>query len=157
MADTYFDILADIIAKLGEIAGVGKIHDHQRQIYDQAKYIAAFKDSDGRIRGWEVTRGPVTEHNRGPFFRHHRFILRGHLGLEDAAATDKPWQALIDTICAKFRNADPADLTAAWGYYNGDSGEEAPCQVPVNDQRVFGQVLCHYAEIHLSVTERIVA
>lgn len=153
----YADILADIVAKLEAVPGVGLVHDYERQAVDLAKFIALFKhEPSGQIRGWEVTRRAVPEHRRGAIFRHHRFVLNGYLGLKDADATSKAMQELADAVCDAFREAVPADPAAPWLYQNGDEPEESPCQVERIEDRMFGGVLCHCAEIALSVTERIV-
>lgn len=151
--NNYLAILADIKAKLAAVPGVGQVHDYSRLAVDWATYISRFKDSaSGRIKGFEITRTAVPEHLRGAFHRHHRFVLRGFLGFEDAAATDKIFQPLIEEVCAAFRKAAPG---AAWLYQNGDAPGESCVQVTTIDERMFGSVLCHYCEIQLSVTERI--
>jgi hypothetical protein len=151
--NNYLAILADIKAKLAAVPNVGQVHDYNRLAVDWAAYVARFKDpASGRIKGFEITRTGVTEHLRGAWYRHHRFVLRGFLGFQDADATDKIFQPLIEEVCNAFRNAAPGD---AWQYRNGDAPEESCVQVPTIDERVMGTVLCHYCEIHLSVTERI--
>lgn len=152
--NNYLAIVADIKEKIQAVPGVGKVHDYARLATDWGTYIARFKDESGRILGWEITRARVSEHRRGATFRHHTFVLRGFMGLQDSAATDKLFQALVEEVCAAFRDT-AAPLSAPWSYQNADAHEQTPTQVPVIDERMFGQVLCHYAEIHLSITERI--
>lgn len=153
--NNYLAILADIKAKLEAVPDRGVVHDYSRLTVDWGKYIERFKDAtSGRIKGWEITRVAVPEHLRGAFHRHHRFVLRGFLGLQDAAATDKIFQQLIEEICSAFRKAEPP-VGSSWLYRNGDAPDESCVQVPLIDERAFGSVLCHYCEIQLSVTERI--
>jgi hypothetical protein len=150
----YRDLLADIVPKLKAVPGTGIVHDYERQAADLGKFIALFKDpASGQIRGWEITRRAVPEHRRGATFRHHQFRLNGYLGLRDADATSIELQELADAVCAAFRTAGPGPT---WVYGNGDDPEASPCQVERIDDRMFGGVLCHCAEIALSVTERIV-
>lgn len=165
----YTDIVGDIAAKLLAVPGTGVIHTYERQAVDLKKFIDLFlwtvppvdPDADPpapvkkEVRGWEITRRAVPEHRRGAVFRHHEMVLKGYLGLRDADATSVELQETVDAICAAFRTADPP-AGAAWGYYNGDDAEASPCQVERIDDRMFGGVLCHCAEIALSVTERIV-
>lgn len=152
----YLEIRDDIKGKLEAVEDVGVVHGRARMSGDWGKYLQLFKDpADDRIRGWEITRGAVRQHVAGANFRHHLFILRGHLGLNDADATDEAWQVLIDAICDAFQDARPP-ANASWLYQNGDAPAEAAVQVPINEIRLFGSVLCHYAEVHLSITQRIV-
>lgn len=152
----YANIVADIKDKLEEITGIGLVYDYERQITDMGKFIQLFKDSSGKICGGEITRRAVPEHQAGAFFRHHQMVLRWYMGLQDASATSNTFQALVDDICDKFRTAEPA-TPATWQYRNGDEPDKAPAQVEIINDRMFGNVLCHCAEIALSVTERILA
>lgn len=153
--DNYEAIIADIKAKLTEIEGGGVVHDYERWIVDAKKFLDEFKDpTSGRVLGCEITRKSVSEHQRGAFFGHNLMVVQYYMGLSDAAATDKLFQVLINRIRAKFRQAEPTDVGAPWDYRNGDDPNAAPVQVPVIDLRMFGNVLCHHAEIHISVTER---
>lgn len=153
--NNYLAIVADIETKLATIPEVGIIHDRPRLTTNWAQYIARFKTPDGRIRGGEISRGQVSERQRGAFFRHHVFVLRWYLGFQDEAGTDLIFQQLVEEICTAFRQA-ASPSGATWIYQNGESPDASPAQVPVIDERMFGGVLCHHAEIHLSVTERFV-
>jgi hypothetical protein len=132
---------------------VGVVHGRSRLSTNWRQYIERFKDAtSGRIQGAEITRTGFSEHRATAFFRHHQFVIRVFLGFQDEAATEEIFQPLIDEICEKFRLAAPG---ASWVYGDGDNPENSPAQAPVIDERMFGDVLCHYAEIRLSVTERI--
>lgn len=150
--DSYLSIVADIKTRL-EALDAGRVHDYERQSADPAKFIGLFRHAN-RILGWEISRRAVAEHVAGVHFRHHQMVLRGYMGLEDAAATSKQFQVLIERVCAAFRtNTTPPGVP--WQYRNGDVPQNAPAQVEVIDDRMFGAVLCHHAQIALSVTERI--
>lgn len=152
----YLTIVGDVKTKLLTVAGIGLVHDYERQVIDLAKFILLFKDAAGKICGTEITRRAVPEHKAGAFFRHHQLLLKSYMGLQDATASSKTFQVLVDDICAKFRVADPP-ANAPWDYHNGDNPAAAPAQVEIINDRMFGSVLCHCAEISLSVTERILA
>jgi hypothetical protein len=152
--NNYLAIVADIKTKLTGIPGVGMVHDYERWTADWAKFLAFFTDSTGKILGWEITRAAASEHQAGAFFRHHQFKLNGYMGLNDAKATSKAFQALCDEVCAAFRSVD---TSTPWGYSNGDSPANSAAQIESINDRMFGNVLCHCAEISLSVTERILA
>lgn len=154
----YLNILAEIKAKLEAIADIGKVQDYYRYNSDDALFIALFTYTPAggteQVRGWEITRESATEHKRGAFFRHHRFKLTGYMSLKDADSTDKTFQTMLENICAAFRATEGS---GAWYYSDGDTPENSAVQVQTVSVRAFANILCHYAEISLSVTERIVA
>ena len=156
MPSNYASIIADIKSKLEAVTNIGVVHDYYRYAANPSTFITLFSytptGGSKHIRGWEITRIRAPEHKRGAFFRHHVFKLTGYLSLKDANATDKTFQALIDDICEKFRTAADG---ATWYYLDGDNGDNAPCQVEIIEPRIFGEILCHYTEIILHVTERI--
>lgn len=157
MASNYIAIAADIKAKLLTITDIGQVHDYYRWSKEAGKFLTMFSTTIGgvpQIRGWEITRVSAPEHKRGAFWRHHQFRIAGYMGLRDATATDKTFQTIIENICETFRVASGG---ATWDYRNGDSPDNSAAQVNMIDVREFGAVLCHYADITLSVTERIVA
>lgn len=154
MANRYAAIVADIKTILTAVPGVGVVHEYERQAVDWGKFIELFRyPVTGKILGWEITRRATTEHQAGVWLRHHQFVLKGYLGLQDAAASSLAFQSLCEEVCAAFRTA-PAG--AGWEYRNGDEPDRAPAQIESINDRMFGSVLCHAAEIALSVTERIV-
>lgn len=154
MASKYLEIVGAIKAVLTALE-CGKVHTYARITTNWSKYIEFFRDTDKTIRGWEITRAEVPESLKGAYFRHHRMVLRGHLGIQDEKESDLEWQVLLDDICEAFR-AEVPTASRTWLYGNGTNPSEAPAQIRVNDQRLFGSVLCHYAEVHLTVTERII-
>lgn len=150
----YSAIAADIKTKLEGISGTGIIHAYERQAVDQAKFIALFKDSTGKICGWEITRRAAPEGYTGPVNRHHQMLIQGYMGLQDAAASATAFQDLCDTICDLFRDTAPA-TPAGWEYRNGLEPGKTPVQLELIDDRMFGNVLCHHAVISITITERI--
>lgn len=158
MASNYLAIIVDIKARLSALQNIGQVHDYFRWNKESAAFLNLFAytvlGGSQHIRGWEFTRSAATEHKRGAFFRHHKFKITGYMSLKDSDATDKTFQQLVDNICETFRAAGSG---TTWDYRDGDNPENSPAQADVIDVRTFGSVLCHYAEINLSVTERIVA
>jgi len=154
MSVRYSTIAADIKTKLEGVPGTGIIHAYERQIAEMAKFIALFKDPDGKICGWEITRRAVPEHRAGAVFRHHQMILQGYMGLQDAAASSSVFQDQCDDVCDLFRAAEQPQ-SATWQYRNGDEPDKTPVQIELIADRMFSNVLCHHAVIRVSVTERI--
>lgn len=155
----YTEILADIKTRLESVQNAGRVHDYARWSPDQARFLQFFSyrppGGEQQVRGWEITRTSASEHIQGAYFRHHVFVLTGYMGLRDADATDKKFQELVEAVCDRFRSAQPP-AGSAWDYRDGDDPDNSPVQVDTIELRMFGNVLCHYAEIRLSVTERIV-
>jgi len=149
----YLAIRDDIKARLEALADIGVVHGYSRMATDWKQYILRFKDpASDRIKGWEITRKGFADRYRGPTLRQHTFVLNGFLGLKDEDATDEIFQQMVETVCDAFLEA-PAG--ASWQFKNAAEPEQAPAQAPLITERLFGPVLCHTCEIHLSVTERI--
>ncbi len=154
---SYSDIVSDIATRMETIPSIGIVHDYYRYTADAAKFLQLFKCSIGgkeQIRGWEITRISAPEARTGAYFRYHKFRITGYLGLCDADATDKTFQTLIDDVCELFRTAEPPG-GSSWYYLDLALPGDLPAQAVVIEPRMFGSVLCHYAEILLTVTERI--
>jgi len=154
MTVRYSTIAADIKAKLESIPGTGLVHAYERQVIDPEKFINLFKDSRGKVCGWEITRSAAPESYTGPVNRHHQMLIKGYLGLQDAVASASAFQDLCDDICDLFREASPA-VPGGWEYRNGLEPDKTPVQLALIDDRFFGKVLCHHAVISITITERI--
>jgi hypothetical protein len=153
---SYQTIATDIKAKLTALGGCGVIHTYARQAVDAAKFIELFRDKvSGQILGCEITRGSVPETLHGAHHRLHQFRISFYKGLQDEKATSVNFQEQCDDICETFRTASPP-VGAAWEYRNAGNPENAPAQIDTIDDRLFGSVLCHCAEISLVVSERII-
>jgi hypothetical protein len=160
---SYSAIVTDIKAKLTEIADIGLVHTYSRWSNDMNKFLALFSRDLGNgkkeIRGWEMTRVAAPEKKDGnTFLRIHRIKLSGYMGLQDAEGTELIFQGLVEEISDKFRTAEPADGDAApWWYMDGPNSRNSCVQVETIDSRMYGAVLCHHADIYITVTERIIA
>ncbi|MCE5265675.1 MAG: hypothetical protein LLG97_19375 [Deltaproteobacteria bacterium] len=157
---SYLEIIADIRSKLAGVQDTGVIHDYGRWSADQKRFIDLFSwtpvgKETKQIRGWEFTRVKRTEHDRGAHFIHHLFQLSGYLGLRDKDASEIEFQLMVDAVCDAFAVAE-APRDRGYYYMNGDEPDQAPAQALTIDARSFGGVLCHHADILLSVTERVV-
>ena len=139
-------IRASLFTILKAIAGIGKCYDYTRWNNDWGKFIELFKDSTGKILGWELGRAAVqsTYLSNADGEETHAFIIRGYMAVNDAQTSEKVFNAKIETIRATFRR----------NYTLNDTVHMvSPVSAQVIDQRVFGSVLCHYAELRIDVTE----
>lgn len=153
---SYLDIVTDIKTHLSTIPVIGMIHTYDRQIVDPAKFIELFRyKPTAQILGWEMHRTAVPEIVHGAHFRLHQFMLRGYMSVEDAKATSLKFQDLADQVCAKFRTAAPPP-GSTWEYRNAAEPLNSAAQIDIINDRMFGSVLCHCAEISLVISERII-
>ena len=142
-------IRQQIYTTLAAVPNVGRVYDYERWAVNWDKFIELFKDSaSGRILGWEICRSRMgaqkistreEEHT-------HEFTMRGYMAVKDADATEKLFNAVIEAIGAAFRNNHTLNDTCI------DAG---PLSVEILDTRMFGGVLCHYAELKLPAVEII--
>ena len=129
-------------------ASIGRVHDYERLAVNVKDFLGMFQDPETKkIFGWEITRRSfrVVKAGMNKWKVIHHFLIRGYYGIEDAAATEKAVNALVDTIMLDFTRTK----------IDGTQGEQLP-QGKV-EQWMFGSVLCHRAEIELPEVAEIVA
>lgn len=147
-------IRTDIYNAVAAVTDVGKVYDRMRWFDDWGAYLSLFKttiNSVPQIRGWSIhyagiPQAAYTHFGDGEQVT-HRFIIRGFMRVDDSAESEKTAAALAESV----RNAleDNATLQQATDTrYHSD-----PVTMPIFEERVFGDVLCHYAEIVINVTE----
>ena len=142
------DIREQIKAILSGVDGIGIVHDYVRWSSDWKKFLDLYKDADGKINGWHITRTatPSKRDNLPTIQRTHTFIFRGIYGLQDDVASEIAFQAVVEKI------QDAFDSEYNLGGHALNSG---PAQVNIVEPRMFGPVLCHYAKLTLEVIERV--
>jgi len=132
---------------LEAITGVGKVHDYERFTMRPEEFLLLFKDAtSNKIIGWEITRtgADVERVTSNKFKILHHFVIKGYYGLQDSSASEKLFNAVVELIIAKLINNPIADT----------QGLAIP-QVKTINAQVFGDHLCHHAEIEYSVREII--
>ena len=141
-------IRQQIYAILAAVPNVGVVHDYERWTADWAKFLELFKDpAGGRILGWEITRVSYSSIKLSKIQEQvtHEFKIQGYMGMKDADRTDVLFNAIIDgAIAPAFRGNH--DL-------NGACSETGALRAETIDNRSFGSVLCHYADLRLTATE----
>lgn len=131
------------------VSGIGVVHDYERWAAEWPAYLELFsiEDETGtRINGWDITRRktPAVTASVTHDSRSHTFLIRGMYGLEDSQASELVFQQLIEDICAAFRAKYQLESTAE---------NTEPVQVDLVENRVFGNMLCHYCELTFTVDE----
>ncbi|XAI95671.1 hypothetical protein [Microcystis phage Mae-JY22] len=146
-------IRAAIRIKLEGVSGIGRVYDYERFAKDASAFLALYKDpADGRIRGWWFDRFSTRELDRdtGTVRRVHSWRITGYLGLDDADATGRALQDLVEAIADAFRSdrtlggtvLDIRDMTQ----------DDAPAGVQVDsiDAVMLAGALCHRAGLRLT-------
>jgi len=142
-------IRAEIATILGSVTDIGKVHSYERFVADMAKFIELFKTTIGgvpQIRGWEIGRKGPFEDIEQRTINQLTYSIKGYMGLQDAAATELAFSLIIEDVRTKFRD----NLTLN-GKANGHDGLKGD----VLEVRMFGNVLCHYVEMTLTVYDFI--
>lgn len=136
---------AEIKTLMDSVTGIGVVHDYQRWITDWAKFLDAFKDKASKtVIGWQITRSgfDVAEFTSNKYKVTHKFKLIGIYALKDSAKSEHLFNAVVEAVVLKMLS----------NTITGAQGKSVP-KLGALQERVFGSVLCHYAEIDLPVTE----
>lgn len=142
-------IREQIKAILSGVSGVGVVHDYDRWAAHWAAFLGLFtveEDGQKTVNGWVITRRKTAANTASTTHdaRRHDFLIRGIYGLKDDDASEIVFQQLIEDICAAFKAKYKLNDTA-------DNTE--PVQVAIVENRIFGNVLCHYCELTIAVDE----
>jgi hypothetical protein len=141
--------------KLLSVGGIGKVYDYERFAVREKDFQDLYKDvTSGRILGWNFYRESTIEEdlNNAEVRRLHSWRMTGFEGLDDADATGKAFDDLVESVATAFRN-DPT-LTGAV-IANKDLNQEfgpSGIQVEGIEPVMFAGVLCHRARLRL-ITE----
>ena len=142
-------IREQLAAILAAVEGAGVIHQYQRWSGTWEKFLDLYK-FDGAINGGSISRtkkeeasGEEDDSSSHQLVRHH-IAIRYYRGLQDSSGSEIANDAFIDAVCAAVRAAYRLNGTC---YHN------SALQVPVSEPRMFGGVLCHYAEMTLFAEE----
>lgn len=146
-----------ILAKITATDSTGKAHAYSRWSADWSAFLALFQ-AGAQIRGWTVSREATAtrQATAGEVEQAHVFVIRGIMGLQDSAASETAFQALLDSLQAAFLADDRLGgacetLSPDWGPMAGSVG----AQISTVETRMFGSVLCHYAELRLCAIETV--
>lgn len=143
----------DVYNAVNGVTDVGQVYDYQRFAAEWGNFLSLFKTTisgTDQIRGWVVQyRGFSVETPPRTFGkarqRTHRFQVKGYMGLDDSAATEKTFAALAESVA----NALDTDSTLHGSEYldAGDAEIAEFINVPL------GGTMCHYCEINYTVSE----
>jgi hypothetical protein len=156
---TLADIREQIKAILAGVSGTGVIHDYERLSTDWNKFLEFYKETSedpavARINGCSFARQMWQERQAtiGETEVAHVFVFRRIMGVEDARATGILFDDNLEAMRAAFRDPEVKTLNGTcrtidpdWGPMDGAVG----LQGDVIEPRMFGGVLCHFAELRL--------
>lgn len=152
------EIREQIKTVLAGVPGIGVVHDHERFVNDWNKFLALFQDSAGYINGVMFHREKQAnrQETHGEVDQANVFLIRRFMGMQDGRDTgiifDDHLDAMLDALLEPDElNAGTITTAPDWGPMAGAVG----AQLEVSDVRMFGNVLCHYAELRLCVAQTI--
>ena len=146
-------IRAQLKSIVGGVTGTGVVHDYERWGTDYSVILDRFKTVIGGkavYRGFTITCERMAQRqdgDNGPTYgtratgniQEFRYRIRMYYGLNDAEATEKSAVTLaLNVIDALDTSTTVIDSTSLL---------TEPAQLEVFEARVFGNILCHYAEI----------
>lgn len=150
-------IRAQVATVLATVDGMGVIHAYQRWAADFQKFLTFFKAA-GKINGCVITRTALAREQRtaGEKELAHVMTIRFYYGLRDDDASEHVLQQLLDDAGAAFDAKETLNDTCDtihpdWGPMDGAAG----LVVDVIEPRMFGNVLCNFAEARLCALETL--
>jgi hypothetical protein len=144
----YTAILAALAAKL-TAAGCPNVKDHKLMAHDMAAVVAACANS-ATVETWMVSRKGFRENalTNVQVTREHTFLIIGIRSCSEAGSTEAAFQARIEAICNTLR----ADQDVA-----GTAEFHDRIQGMTITHASFASLLCHYAELEITVHELLSA
>ena len=142
-------IRAQVVTIVEAVTGIGTVHDYKRHITNWDKYIKESVKS-GKINIWEVTiegyekgvmGSDATERTTYPF------LIIGRYAVDDSLESEKTFQSLATLVGEAFRDKPKLQNVAEVVKY--------PITCDFSDE-MYGNVLCHRADIKVNIRERIV-
>ena len=147
------DAVAGVISAAAPDA---KVHKYQRWAAEWSAILNLLKTDSGKYHGWMISRKQTA--NKMQSYRNkkrsHIFSITGIYGLDDSAMSEVYFQTLLEGIETAFDanqtlNGKCETIYPTWGPMSGVAGFEIQ-DVSV---RMFGGVLCHYADCRLCAEE----
>lgn len=143
-----------LLATVAAVADIGQVHAHERYAREEAKFRDRFlftpTGGTEQLRGWWLRRTATRESSPsvGRTVNVHTWQLRGYMSLNDEAATELEFDALVEALRDALR-ADPnVGGFAEQGPLADGDNTDGP-QLLDTGPVLFCGVLCHSAVIEL--------
>jgi len=148
----YHDLIHAIADRLRSIPDIGMVHTYTRYAAESSRLLDLYKvtiDGVEQLRGWYVTlaqRNPLTltDSHFGGLTERYTIEAVGILGVDDGRESEHTFYTLCETVVRTLTHC-PLPLEGVL------QAEAQAATWQVNDHRLFGNALCHYAEIALPV------
>lgn len=151
------DIRTALKTILETVDGIGIVHDYDRWSVHWKTFLEHYKTAEGKINGCSIRRvAAPSERGTNPYLRRrHLFVVKYIYGVRDADATgvvfDDLIEAVMNSLNSNYKLATPAAPNGVAGVENS-----GPMQLKVSEDRMFGDVFCHFAELEYEIRERLV-
>ena len=132
---------------LASVSGIENVYDTVRNWQTEKQFRDGAATPGGGIQFWFLTRESTAAEDLGPRFtaRRHTIALHGYAAVHDAAASEKTFQGLIESVVEALDADRQLNVTAR---------HSGPAQVRAVDFRIVSNVLCHHVEITLVVEDK---
>lgn len=147
-------IRAAIKTAVESVSNVGLVYDYQRLTTEWDGFLNLFKTTISAsevIRGWCITCEGVTPveretygGNTSNYARNYPYKIRGYFGVDDSAASEKTAFAIAELV-----------VDALTDHISSAALDNIP-SLDIFEPRVFGGVLCHFAEISMTVLDEYI-
>ena len=142
-------IRAQVKTIVEAVSGIGVVHDYKRHITNWDTYKKENVKS-GKIHLWELTVENYEKAVMGSDATErttYDFLIIGRYAVDDSLATEKTFQSLAALVGEAFRDKPKLENTAEVVKY------PITCEFA---NEMYGNVLCHRADIKVSIRERVV-
>jgi len=131
---------------LETVSGIGVVHAYERYSRSLAE-LFLLMTKNGKINGWMVHRASTSSTREVyPLIeRSHEFKIMGLYELDDVAASEVTFQALLEAIFTAFKSKATLNATAL---------DSEPISIDAVDTQDYGGRLFHTAEMTLVARER---
>jgi len=145
------EIRTQLKTVVAAVVDIGLVYDYERWAAEWSKVLDIFRatiQGKDRIQAWTITREgtPAEDLDTEREWRRHLMVIRGYRGLDDTQGSEKQFQDLIETVCTALRGQRAGQLA-------GTVTILRPAQVRIVENRLLGDVLCHYCEIAVQAEE----
>lgn len=148
-------VRAKIKTTLSGVSGIGTVHDYERTSRSPATYLELMRPggaSGSLVNGWTIRRRSTASQRASTNIlirRTHRYEINGIYGpVDDDDATEKTFQALLESIWAAFKS----DYTIG-----GTCENSGQIQIEDVDFLEFHETLYHVAALTIECIERATA
>jgi len=141
------DIIVEVKNKLEGVSEIGRVHDFERRISNEAELRQHCIEPGGqRVRFWTISwsAAAAADETTRAVARRHELVLRGYAQVNDSNESEKEFRALVESVFTAFLSDRRL---------NNQAHRSGPLSVRAIQYRRFGGVLVHYAECVLPVEQ----